>query len=287
LVSHSLKMNNILSNALKNTEATEQTKFYKLSETDFKSKFESHLKTTGCDADAGDTNFTPNVCLADGSQFAYGTFDESCTDNICDTLTIDTNGKKGPNTAGKDRFTMNLTPNGLKALGESNSCETGLDCGAYILAQHKLWEDCKSGYYRNGDGLCNQITVSNCTNADKNGNCTSCTSGKIVSGVNSCVPGKTLPDGTEYATVFDKFYSDAISSCTNLGMHLPTKSEVETLKEKGLLDENSYDIIWTATEVEEGSNNVWGYQVSSGGFYPHYTKTGGLNGLPLSTFCVK
>ncbi|MBR1753664.1 hypothetical protein IJ732_02405 [bacterium] len=31
LVSHYLKMNNILSNALKNTEATEQTKFYKLS----------------------------------------------------------------------------------------------------------------------------------------------------------------------------------------------------------------------------------------------------------------
>ncbi|MBR1754878.1 hypothetical protein IJ732_08595, partial [bacterium] len=112
----------------------------KLSETDFKSKFESHLKTTGCDADAGDTNFTPNVCLADGSQFAYGTFDESCTDNICDTLTIDTNGKKGPNTAGKDRFTMNLTPNGLKALGESDTCSTGLDCGAYILAHHKLFD---------------------------------------------------------------------------------------------------------------------------------------------------
>ncbi|MBR1754052.1 hypothetical protein IJ732_04370, partial [bacterium] len=136
---HYLKMNNILSNALKNTEATEQTKFYKLSETDFKTKFESHLKTTGCDADAGDSNFTPNVCLADGSQFAYGTFDESCTDNICDTLTIDTNGKKGPNTAGKDRFTMNLTPNGVKALGESDTCSTGLDCGAYILAHHKLW----------------------------------------------------------------------------------------------------------------------------------------------------
>ncbi|MBR1753685.1 type II secretion system protein, partial [bacterium] len=140
LVSHYLKMNNILSNALKNTEATEQTKFYKLSETDFKTKFESHLKTTGCDADAGDSNFTPNVCFADGSQFAYGTFDESCTDNICDTLTIDTNGKKGPNTAGKDRFTMNLTPNGLKALGESDSCENGLDCGAYILAHHKLYQ---------------------------------------------------------------------------------------------------------------------------------------------------
>ncbi|MBR1753665.1 DUF1566 domain-containing protein [bacterium] len=79
------------------------------------------------------------MCLADGSQFKYGTFDESCTDNICDTLTIDTNGKKGPNKEGKDRFTMNLTPNGVKALGESESCRTGLDCGAYILAHHKLF----------------------------------------------------------------------------------------------------------------------------------------------------
>ncbi|MBR1753597.1 hypothetical protein IJ732_02065, partial [bacterium] len=99
-----------------------------------------HLKTTGCDTNAGDSNFTQNVCLADGSQFKYGIFDESCTDNICDTLTIDTNGKKGPNTAGKDRFTINLTPNGLKALGESDTCSTGLDCGAYILAHHKLFD---------------------------------------------------------------------------------------------------------------------------------------------------
>ncbi|MBR1754330.1 hypothetical protein IJ732_05775, partial [bacterium] len=176
LVSHYLKMNNILSNALKNTEATEQTKFYKLSETDFKTKFESHLKTTGCDTNAGDSNFTPNVCLADGSQFAYGTFDESCTDNICDTLTIDTNGKKGPNTAGKDRFTMNLTPNGVKALGESDSCKNGLDCGAYILAHHKLWtgesstpiptgcldancNNCDDGYYNYSSGCTNDKNI--------------------------------------------------------------------------------------------------------------------------------
>ncbi|MBR1754693.1 hypothetical protein IJ732_07655, partial [bacterium] len=168
LVSHYLKMNNILSNALKNTEATEQTKFYKLSETDFKAKFESHLKTTGCDANAGDTNFTPNVCLADGSQFAYGTFDESCTDNICDTLTIDTNGKKGPNKEGKDRFTMNLTPNGIKALGESDTCSTGYDCGAYVLAHHKLFD---GNYVENVDNNNNNNEILDCGPEPETFNC--------------------------------------------------------------------------------------------------------------------
>ncbi|MBR1753998.1 hypothetical protein IJ732_04100, partial [bacterium] len=232
LVSHYLKMNNILSNALKNTEATEQTKFYKLSETDFKTKFETHLKTTGCDADAGDTNFTPNVCLADGSQFAYGTFDESCTDNICDTLTIDTNGKKGPNKEGKDRFTMNLTPNGIKATGENDTCKTGLQCGAYILAHHKLF---------NPNG-----TVVNCSEYD-GGSCTKCNSNTLaVSKTNTCIEGKTLDNGTVmykmgdyyatpikrsssggtyYSSVLNKevnnYWQGAYNDCESKGLHLP------------------------------------------------------------------
>ncbi|MBR1753806.1 hypothetical protein IJ732_03135, partial [bacterium] len=253
--SHYLKMNNILSNALKNTEATEQTKFYKLSETDFKSKFESHLKTTGCDADAGDTNFTPNVCLADGSQFAYGTFDESCTDNICDTLTIDTNGKKGPNTAGKDRFTMNLTPNGLKALGESNSCETGLDCGAYILAHHKLW----TGEVETAQ---TPVIPEGCADAQ----CTSCLDGN-VGYQNSCIAGKTitngdyetpaykvtLSDGTDIymssigrpeatqtwrhpnGSDVDDMYNAAVQGCIDRGMTLATKEQLTKLSEQGEL----------------------------------------------------
>ncbi|MBR1754480.1 hypothetical protein IJ732_06545, partial [bacterium] len=243
LVSHYLKMNNILSNALKNTEATEQTKFYKLSETDFKSKFESHLKTTGCDANAGDTNFTPNVCLADGSQFAYGTFDESCTDNICDTLTIDTNGKKGPNTAGKDRFTINLTPNGLKALGESDTCSTGYDCGAYILAHHKLF-----------DGETGSTTPTVKTNANLIADCKS-------AGASSCTIGNdieltkvTTPEG-------DLYVSPNLGESTFDNIECPDGTELPSLNDmvninsnKGNYNAPTASPIWTSTGDEYNSS---------------------------------
>ncbi|MBR1754111.1 hypothetical protein IJ732_04665, partial [bacterium] len=210
---------------------------------DFKTKFESHLKTTGCDADAGVSYFTRNVCLADGSQFAYGTFDVSFTDNICDTLTIDTNGKKGPNTAGKDRFTMNLTPNGVKALGESDSCENGLDCGAYILAHHKLWS---------GDVVSNSpvYNVANCKSTTET-ECTKCNSGYYVDTTNGqCIPaeGKATitinnetkdyyissvnseysPSGKVPNTDYDDYLAGAEEECQKKGMTLP---DIDTLKE--------------------------------------------------------
>ncbi|MBR1754239.1 prepilin-type N-terminal cleavage/methylation domain-containing protein, partial [bacterium] len=164
LVSQYLKMNNVLSNALKNMEAYEQTKINKMNETDFKTKFENHLKTITCNSTI---DFTPDVCLTDGGQIKYGTFDSNCPNDICETLTIDTNGDKKPNEAGKDRFTVNLTKLGLRATGESDTCENGLDCGAYILAHHKLW----SGEIANNiptlvipDG-CEDAECSSCTDS--------------------------------------------------------------------------------------------------------------------------
>lgn len=125
LVSGYLKMHNTLSNGLKEMEAVEQMSFYKWGESDFKTKFEEHLKTTGCNANDG--NFNPNVCLTDGSFFKYGTYDSECSTNeVCMELTIDTNGKKNPNQAGKDQFTLLLTKSGVKALGENESCSEGL-----------------------------------------------------------------------------------------------------------------------------------------------------------------
>ena len=267
LVSHYLKMNNILSNALKNTEATEQTKFYKLSETDFKSKFESHLKTTGCDTE--NPNFTPDVCLTDGSQFKYGTFDESCTDNICDTLTIDTNGKKGPNTAGKDRFTINLTPNGLKALGESDTCENGLDCGAYILAHHKLW----TGEVTLSEpepivANCNNIEEKSCTKCKsgfyvENGECKVAAKFKLSNGkdvyISDSVAGSTYsPTGKFYHYALgdyaDNYWQTAVDTCSAKGMTLP---DIDTLQEiytscgqPGFPDCNKN--YWSGTQEQEG-----------------------------------
>ncbi|MBR1754142.1 hypothetical protein IJ732_04820, partial [bacterium] len=254
LVSHYLKMNNILSNALKNTEATEQTKFYKLSETDFKSKFESHLKTTGCNTE--NPNFTPDVCLTDGSQFAYGTFDESCTDNICNTLTIDTNGKKGPNTAGKDRFTMNLTPNGVKALGESDTCSTGLDCGAYILANHKLFDGTiieKNIAERNQEALaaCKTANATSCTLANglqltKEGNLW--TSPTLQGGTGAWEPDSNSvypvastnqcynPESGEWENSSNgycygnDYWGGAKKYCEAQGLNLPTKTQLQNIR---------------------------------------------------------
>ncbi|MBQ9688729.1 hypothetical protein IJV79_03725, partial [bacterium] len=99
----------------------------------FKEKFESHLKKLATCEDY-------DICLTDGSKFNYGTYAEGCPTGTCMELTIDTNGNKFPNKSGKDIFTMLVTDRGIKALGESNMCETGLDCGAYILANHKLYD---------------------------------------------------------------------------------------------------------------------------------------------------
>ncbi|MBR1753435.1 hypothetical protein IJ732_01240, partial [bacterium] len=238
---------------------------------------ESHLKTTGCDTE--NPNFTPDVCLTDGSQFKYGTFDESCTDNICDTLTIDTNGKKGPNTAGKDRFTMNLTPNGLKALGESNSCETGLDCGAYILAHHKLF-----------DGETSTPVVQNCSTS---GVC--CDAGYYVSNGNCVVSvgSVELEDGTvlhlsnvENANSYSaigtiqeegpdygepNYFAGAKALCESKGMELP---DIDTLTQIY----NHRDEYGLVSGL--GGNQVF-YSSTSAGSY--YVQTADFMGGPMGT----
>ena len=71
LVSQYLKVHNQLSNALKETEAIEQMKFYKMNYDDFIAEFEDHLKVIGKE---GNT-----VTLADGSQYTYGEYDEDFT----------------------------------------------------------------------------------------------------------------------------------------------------------------------------------------------------------------
>ncbi len=50
---------------------------------------------------------------------------------------IDTNGEKGPNQTGKDLFTRQVTPMGIRGLGNATLCDSAA-CGGYILANHKL-----------------------------------------------------------------------------------------------------------------------------------------------------
>ncbi|MBQ9688564.1 type II secretion system protein, partial [bacterium] len=133
LVSSYLKMHTTLSNAFKETEAVNGMYVKKMDEVTFKEYFESHLKKLSTCEDY-------DVCLTDGSKFNYGTYAEGCPTGTCMELTVDTNGNRMPNKSGKDIFTMLVTDRGIKALGESNMCETGLDCGAYILANHKLYD---------------------------------------------------------------------------------------------------------------------------------------------------
>ena len=133
LVSSYLKMHTTLSNAFKETEAVNGMYVKKMDEVTFKEYFESHLKKLATCEDY-------DICLTDGSKFNYGTYNEGCPTGTCMELTIDTNGNRMPNKSGKDIFTMLVTDRGIKALGESNMCETGLDCGAYILANHKLYD---------------------------------------------------------------------------------------------------------------------------------------------------
>ena len=135
IVSHFLKQHNTLSNAFKDTEALLGMKVDRMDWNTFKTEFESHLKTIPCD------NPTENkICLNDGGIYEYGTFDSNCPDEVCMEITLDANGKKYPNTAGKDIYTLLVTTKGIRALGDSNTCENGLDCGAYVLSHHKLYD---------------------------------------------------------------------------------------------------------------------------------------------------
>ncbi|MBR1627153.1 MAG: prepilin-type N-terminal cleavage/methylation domain-containing protein [Bacteroidales bacterium] len=160
LVSKYLKVNNTLTNAYKNAEAVNGYKLYNLTPEQFKLKFEEDLKKLAGNCDN-------EVCLTDGSSYDYVCDAEKCTEII-----VDTNGKKKPNSAGKDRFRFLISEEGIKPQGEyTDYCgeiDGGMDCGRYILANHKLF-----------DGL-----VNNCSEYS-NGRCSTCEDGYSLGG-NSC-----------------------------------------------------------------------------------------------------
>ncbi|MBR1754426.1 hypothetical protein IJ732_06265, partial [bacterium] len=243
-------------------------------------------------------NFTPDVCLTDGSQFKYGTFDESCTDNICDTLTIDTNGKKGPNTAGKDRFTINLTPNGLKALGESDTCSTGYDCGAYILAHHKLWtgeveitqtpvipegctdEECNVKIIKNGDYETSAYKV---TLSD----------GSYIYLSDVINYMESVPSGTFNAhwcgsSTCPDWWSGAKKTCEDKGMSLPNDEQLALIYEQKQQDRvPTGGAFWSSTPYDGDERYAYYFDMSTG-TSGHTTGKAydGITPPGVDTFCV-
>ncbi|MBR1753943.1 hypothetical protein IJ732_03825, partial [bacterium] len=129
--------------------------------------------------------------LADGSSYSY-----ECDETKCNSIIIDTNGDKRPNSAGKDRYRMLVTDHGLIAQGESEYCGTidgGLDCGKYILTYHKLFDglinnctaydngecsQCENGYQNNGSS-CRDIRENTCDTYSGT-TCTKCTSENLL-----------------------------------------------------------------------------------------------------------
>ncbi|MBR1753635.1 hypothetical protein IJ732_02255, partial [bacterium] len=143
-----------------------------------------------------------DVCLADGSSYSY-----ECDETKCNSIIIDTNGDKRPNSAGKDRYRMLVTDHGLIAQGESEYCGTidgGLDCGKYILTYHKLFDglinnctaydngqcsSCENGYQNNGTS-CKDIRENTCDTYSGT-TCTKCTSDNLLVD-NECVSKNSL-----------------------------------------------------------------------------------------------
>ena len=109
-----------------------------------------------------------------------------------------------------DVYNLWVTSNGLIPEGETNSCENGLDCGAYVLAYHKLYdvenpyvyyspitscktqEDgnclaCEDGY-KLSDNKCTQIINDNCATFTGE-ECTTCKTGFTGEECNTCATG--------------------------------------------------------------------------------------------------
>lgn len=149
LVSAYLKNHNVLNNAYIEAESIKGFKLYGLEPDKFKEYFEEHLKLSG------KSNCTHDVCLVDGSYFDY-----ECDGEKCNYITIDTNGKRKPNQAGKDIYKFAITTNGLISEGEDEIC-SGYDCGRYVLSHHKIF-----------DGL-----LANCEEYGEDGRCSQCNDG--------------------------------------------------------------------------------------------------------------
>lgn len=135
LASGTLKMGSVLSNALKGMEAQSMIGVEKISDLDtFNAAFATQLKTRTCDDHA--------ICLADGSYFDYANenFGDVCNkSNPCVEIIVDVNGKKGPGKQGRDIYKFLVTSRGIQPAGETDTC-TGLDCTAYVMSNHKLWD---------------------------------------------------------------------------------------------------------------------------------------------------
>lgn len=295
-------MHNVLANALKETEAVEQTKFYQMAYNDFITEFENHLKIAGKE---GNT-----VTLTDGSQFTYGTYDENCTtDDVCMQISVDTNGKKKPNQAGKDWFTLLLTKTGIKALGEHDTCSEGWDCGAYVLSHHKLWDGVITETQNNNELAQNEDNnnnesqntsepdtepvstpepkVSNCSNSDET-SCTKCQSGYYVDTTNGqckeaegkvTINGKDFylsditssssysPSGKVPGTSKDNYWQGANDLCASKGMRLPTDIEfswlVSTSKGTNGVPEAFTGMYWTSTPHATNAKRAYAASINN------------------------
>jgi len=147
LVSQTIKVANILSNAFKQADTIEglTRKTYEDS-ADFVMVLYSYLKVLNQDEFG--------YVLMDGSRikFLHDTYSSTCENNlyddglpsafrnVCMQVEVDVNGKKGPNTPGKDIYRFYVTKQGVFPDGNPTGCEEGYDCGAYVLANHKLWD---------------------------------------------------------------------------------------------------------------------------------------------------
>ena len=90
------------------------------------------LKGTN-DADYDNYTTSPKLVLADGTQvmfFASDYFSQSCeatyaglATHVCANIYVDVNGRRKPNTYGRDVFVFALKENGLHPIG----CETSID----------------------------------------------------------------------------------------------------------------------------------------------------------------
>ena len=147
LVSQTIKAMNTLSNAFKQADVVEglTRKTYEDS-ADFVRVLYSYLKVLNQDEFG--------YVLMDGSRikFLHDTYSSTCDNslyedglpsafkNVCMQVEVDVNGKKAPNEPGKDVYKFFITKFGVFASGKPDYCENGYDCGAYVLANHKLWD---------------------------------------------------------------------------------------------------------------------------------------------------
>ena len=151
LVSQTIKVANTLSNSFKQADIIEglTRKNYE-DPYDFANVIYSYLRVLtsmnnkdGYEyylMDGGRINFLYNTYSKDCDGYYYKEGLPKTFKNVCMQLEVDVNGRKGPNNSGKDIYRFFITKFGIFPDGEPDYCEEGYDCGAYVLAHHKLWD---------------------------------------------------------------------------------------------------------------------------------------------------